>query len=285
MKTNQPKLWKIDMQGNLFFNLKRRFNYPTYISDSYIEHSFIMLLIMLLCIFVDASSFYQLFSSFLYDSPLVRTTTLLGFLVAFDIGPIILGVQYRKFKQGFNVDKACCYLLIIVFIIAALANFFLRVVMKDLVLPDMTSYLTSMVNNPTAESTDNEYAYAWAIIASLIPLFTSFVSFGVSFASSNPLKARMLKYKKEEAKLKEYLTQIDALINEYSNYDEFIESLRNDENTKKDLEIRLIVEKAITYAIYVRNWLKTHTEDPIGISLLSLDDFSENLSKEIRKEL
>ena len=184
-------LWSVNEQGGLEFSLRKQLAEKEYKAESTWEHPAAALIVMLVCATLDFVMFKQLFASFLYDQVLIQWFSIIGCLIGFDLAPIYLGILVRKRNQGYRVDPLLLGLLILAFALAITGNIWLRIVMKDLVLPAASSTGTSLFGAVTEEETSNPGALPYAIFSAALPIVTSLVSFGISYITSNPLKEKL----------------------------------------------------------------------------------------------
>jgi hypothetical protein len=68
------------------------------------DKSFVPYLIMIFCAVVDASVFISMFKLISYDSPFMLGIEVAGFLFAFDVVPLYIGIQLRRLKQEISKD-------------------------------------------------------------------------------------------------------------------------------------------------------------------------------------
>ena len=270
MKKN--KLYCIDRQGNLSFALRadlaRRFGR----SDSGWESPVVSILIMAACGILDFTMFHQLFSSFLYDSLAVRTLSIIGMLIGFDLAPIYLGIVLKKRKQGLNAGMVTEIVMIVAFAMAFIANIALRIAVRKLILPDIL--FSNTFDDGTAISTalHVNFPMVYALFASALPVVTSFVSFGVSYQSANPLRARVQRLKEEQIRTEDAIAQIEAVLMEYEADSDYLNRLLEEDEQKYRNMLEIIQERTLLYCDYVRERLKEHLGDPTSNNELSKDN-------------
>lgn len=278
MKKSKERLYRIDNQGHLKFPLRMEILRNFEKSDSGWEHPVVLIIIMTICGLLDFVMFRQLFSSFLYDSKAVQMLSIIAMLIGFDVAPIYLGIVLKKRQQGLNSDVMAAVLFGFAFIIAFIANIILRIAVKDLVLPDLSLAMTSIMGETSGADTTNNLALTYALFASALPVITSLVSFGVSFHTLNPLRIRVRKLREEQIAIEDNIVEIEALLMEYEeDLDHFKRLLVEDEQKYQNM-IEMLHEKTLFYCDYVRERLKEHLGNPTSSNELSKDNRTDLLS-------
>ena len=181
MRNKKNNLWTLDRQGGLAFTLRSELAERENKADSLWEYPAVAVVVMLLCGTLDCVLFLQLFSSFLYDHVLIQFFSVIGCLVGFDLAPIYLGILMRKKNQSFRIPKFMPALLIFAFTMVIIGNVWLRIELRDLVLPASSSTGTSLFGTATQEAAVNPGALPYAIFAALLPIVASVVSFAISY--------------------------------------------------------------------------------------------------------
>lgn len=277
MKMNNAKLYKIDNQGHLKFPLRTEIVRNFGKADSIWEHPAVSIVIMVVCGLLDLVMFRQLFSSFLYDSKAVQILSIIAMLIGFDLAPILGGHVLKKRQQGLDSGgMAVVYGL--AFMLAFTWNIVLRIQVKDMVLPDLSSAMTSILGGTSEVDTTNSLALVYALFASALPVITSLVSFGASFQSSNPLGKQVKKLREEQIAIEDDIVEIEALLMEYEeDLDHFKRLLEEDEQKYQNM-IEMLHEKMVFYCDYVRERLKEHLGNPTSSNELSKDNRTSLLS-------
>lgn len=261
--------WKMNKNGSLVFAAKKAVNRAHYSPRSLFEHPMIAYLVMIVCAVLDFALFYQLLSKVLYDSPATMYMTTLGLLIGFDFAPCYLGMQYRRASQGYRVNRILMGVLAASFLLAFSVNFYLRLVMKDVALPDL-SKSTSLLGTVSTEETSNPLALSFAVFAAVLPAVTSLCSFGVSYSTSDPLQKDIEVLDNELEMLEADLTQTGSVLTEYEADKDYYDRICRDDEARYKECIALACEKAMYYADYVRERIKEHLkDDPSGINELS----------------
>lgn len=276
---NNGQFYKMDRQGNLVFSRRGELAKEYGKGDSGWESQRVAIGVMAACGILDFVMFYQLFSSFLYDSQAVLMLAILGMLIGFDLGSIYIGIVLKKRRQGIDAGLVVAAAMGVAFLVAFIANIALRIGVKDLVLPDLSSLTTSAFGEVSQADTGSDLALLYALFASALPVVTSLVSFGISFQTANPLKQRMQKLRMEQVKLEDDIVKIEALLMEYdADSDYFARLLLEDEEKYRDT-LEFIKEKMLHYCDYVRERLKEHLGDPVANNVLSQDNRGELLKQ------
>lgn len=270
--------WKMNKNGSLVFSTKEAVNRIHYKPKSLFERPVIAYLVMLVCAVLDFTLFYQLLSKALYDDPATMYMTTIGLLIGFDFAPCYLGMQFRKASQGYRVNKILMGVLAASFILAFVVNFWLRLVMKDVALPDLST-TTSLFGTVNTETTSNPFALAFAVFAAALPVVTSLCSFGISYSTSNPLGKEIEVLNNELEMLEADLIQTSSALTEYEADSEYYDRICRDDEARYKECIAFACEKAMYYVDYVRERIKEHLkEDPSGINELSKAQYEHLLA-------
>ena len=279
MKRNKNNsTWTMGQDGQIVFNTldtvaKKRFS-----PDTKWEHPAAALLIMAVCGILDFVMFRQLFASFLYDRVWVQWLSITGMLIGFDLAPIYLGKEAKKKKQGLNTSRVLICVFAVSFITAFAFNLFLRIALKDQVLPDLEAMTSSIFGDVNMGTPVNERALPYALFAAFLPVVTSLVSFGISFAAFNPLKQRLKKLREEQYKLERDMDSIRAALVEYSEDTDFTERVTADDDRNYQIARRMAKERALSYLDYVRERITEHVGTPSAANAL-VSTRRENLEK------
>ena len=284
MSRLNKSLYQIDRQGHLKFPLRAALTKKRAQNDSGWEHPAASVAIMAVCAVLDFVMFKQLFSAFLYDSVVVQMLSIIAMLIGFDLASVYLGIVLKKRQQGLNSSIIVAVFLGVAFIIALAGNVALRIAVKDLVLPDLSAATTSIFGQIEETDTSNELALLYAIFASVMPVITSLVSFGVSFQSAGPLTKRMQRLQGEQVAIEDAIVEIEAILMEYeSDPDHFTRLLEEDEQKYQNM-LEMLHEKTVLYCDYVRERIKEHLGDPTSNNALSQDNREELLTALVRRE-
>lgn len=287
--TKTKRIFSRDANGELIYNGLNAHVSKKYKADTPLDKSFVPYLIMLFCAVVDATVFINLFKLISYDSPVMLGVEVAGFLFAFDVVPIYVGIQLKRLKQGINKkDKFIIWIAVGVCVLACILNIFLRINTIDLMSPDSASASTSYfgtVAEQTASTETNPAAIALTVFGICLPVLTSCGSFFVSYLTYDPLKVKekvaeeMLNEKRDE------IRRIDAFIDEYDAYtNDFAENLKEDDEGKYHEMQKYQKALVLSYADYVRQRLKEHIGDPTSTNVLSEETcvaILERLEKEL----
>ena len=243
-----------------------------YKADTPLDKSFVPYLIMLFCAVVDASVFISLFKMISYDSPFMLGIEVAGFLFAFDVVPLYIGIQLRRLKQGISKDRFILWLALVVCVLACVMNVALRLTTIEQMSPDLSSASTSYFGTVTEETTDSSVdptAIALTIFGIGLPMLTSIGSFFVSFLTYNPLKLRKRVAEEMLTEKNDEIRRLDAILSEYEADSEFAEHLREDDEGKFEEMKKMQRAVVINYCEYVRQRLKEHLANPTAINALS----------------
>ena len=243
-----------------------------YKADTPLDMSFVPYLIMLFCAVVDASVFISLFKMISYDSPFMLGIEVAGFLFAFDVVPLYIGIQLRRLKQGISKDRFILWLALVVCVLACVMNVALRLTTIEQMSPDLSSASTSDCGTVTEETTDSSVdptAIALTIFGIGLPMLTSIGSFFVSFLTYNPLKLRKRVAEEMLTEKNDEIRRLDAILSEYEADSEFAEHLREDDEGKFEEMKKMQRAVVINYCEYVRQRLKEHLANPTAINALS----------------
>lgn len=267
----KKNLWKIDRQGNLQFDMRTDLANAAYRADSRWESKMAAVIVMLICGTLDFVMFSQLFGAILTDNALLRALSVIGCLVAFDLAPIYLGIQVRKLKQGLNASMLVIGLFIGAFVLVTVGNIWLRIEVKDLVMPN-TTQVQSLFGSVSTKAESNPMALPYAIFAAFLPIATSVVSFGISYMTANPLKDKMKKLKEEQIQLEEGIDQLEAVLREYKDDADFQARLLEADRQQYAIMLQMNHEQGIGLCNYVRERIKEHLGDPASSNELSKDN-------------
>ncbi|MBO4676588.1 MAG: hypothetical protein J5633_03470 [Oscillospiraceae bacterium] len=262
-------IYKLNKQGSLVFPLRNDLLQDAYKVESFWERPAVSLFVLILCSTLDYVVFAQTFSIILYDKVLLQRLSVIGCLIGFDLGPVYLGLSRRKATQGLRVDKLGCALLVTAFLTMVAFNTYLRVVLKDQLVPASSAAAFSVFNTGAAES--NPAALPYAIFSSILPVATSIVSFYVSLVSSNPLKSRLMRLRKEQIELEDAISQLEAILEEYAHAPELEARLLNEDKAMYLNALAMAKEQGFYLCDYVRERLKEHLGDATAMNLLSSD--------------
>ena len=261
-----------------------------YKADTPLDRSFVPYIIMVLCGTVDAACFINLFKQISYDSPFLLAIQVAGFLFAFDVVPLYLGIQFRRIKQGISKDKFIMSMALIVCVMACVLNIVLRLMTMDQTAPDLSSAAIRFVGNASQEVRDSETngvdttALCLALVGIVIPFVTSLGSFFISYLTYNPLLVRKRNQEELMGEKKDEIRRLDAILFEYDADAEFAEHLIRDDIGRYTEMKKMQRALVLSYADYVRQRLKEHLANPTAINALSEETctvISERLDREL----
>lgn len=246
-----------------------------YKADTPLDNPVVPYIIMLFCATVDAACFISLFKMISYDSMFMLGIQVAGFLFAFDVVPIYLGIQHRRIKQNLTKDRIVLYLALGVCATAFIINIILNVMTIELMNPDLSSAATNYFGTATeqvaSESIDPS-AIALTIFRIGCPVLTSVGSYFISYSTYDPIKTRKRTIDETIVEKKDEIRRMEALIDEYKADPDFAENLRNDDERKYEEMKNMHRALVINYCIYVRQRLKEHLANPTSTNALSEED-------------
>lgn len=265
-------LLRKDHNGEFIYNELNSHIGKKYKADTPLDKSFVPYLIILFCAIVDASVFISLFKMISYDSPFMLGIEVAGFLFAFDVVPLYLGIQLRRLKQGISKDRFILWLALVVCVLACVMNIALRLTTIEQMSPDLSAASTSYFGTVTEEMADRSVdptAIALTIFGIGLPMLTSIGSFFISFLTYNPLKVRKRAVEELLNEKNDEIRRLDAILSEYDADSEFAEHLREDDEGKYEEMKKMQRAVVLNYCEYVRQRLKEHLANPTAINALS----------------
>lgn len=268
-------LISIDRNGEFVYHGLNSHTSKKYKADTPMDKSFVPYLIMVLCGTIDAACFINLFKMISYDSPFLLGIQVAGFLFAFDVVPLYLGIQFRRIKQGLSKDKFIMWLAFIVCAMACVLNIVLRLMTMDQMAPDLSSATTSFIGTAAQEVQVSEEtgvdptALGLALVGIVIPFVTSLGSFFISYLTYNPLMVRKRNEEELLGEKKDEIRRLDAILFEYDADTEFAEHLIQDDEGKFQEMKKMQRALVLSYCDYVRQRLKEHLANPTAINALS----------------
>ena len=279
---NNTSVWKMNQNGNYVFHTEEDFVKLEHKAGSIFERPAVAYIVMFLCAGLDFIMFKQLFGNFLYDSLFIQYMSILGMLIGFDFVPIYLGMKIREKQQGYNVKTLLIVLLVSAFAIAFVLNVWLRLDMKDLVLPDLSNFVQSFSGKATVENQTSSHALIYAIFAACLPLVTSLGSLGVSYATYNPLKDEVLRLQTKLNILNTDLLQTNSILKEYEA--DKMDEMFVEDRARYHIARNTICEMAFFYCNYTRQCLKEHIGSPSSTNELSRFDYGK-LAERLKKTM
>ena len=270
MKKNTKKnLWNIDAQGNLNFSSRAGKIEKAIDARSGWEKPAVALIVMFVCGVLDFVVFKQLFGAILYDNVIIQWLSVIGCLVAFDLGPIYLGSELKKEYQGLRSSRLVQILIIAVFAMVFIGNLWLRIKVKDILVPSSTLVSGSIFQSTGDAAGDNGIALGYAVFSGLLPLATSIVSGAVSFLTANPLLTRIKKVRAEMVEMESDLASLNAILEEYKSDSGLKERLCDEDERLLQRKAAYVIELGLWYADYTRERIKEHGGDPASTNELS----------------
>lgn len=268
-------LISIDRNGEFMYHGLNSHTSKKYKADTPMDKSFVPYLIMVLCGTIDAACFINLFKLISYDSPFLLAIQVAGFLFAFDVVPLYLGIQFRRIKQGISKDKFIMWMALVVCAMACVLNIVLRLMTMDQMAPDLSASTVSFIGSTPQGVQESEAtgvdatALGLALVGIVIPFVTSLGSFFISYLTYNPLMVRKRNQEELIAEKKDEIRRLDAILFEYDADTEFAEHLIQDDTGKYEEMKKMQRALVLSYADYVRQRLKEHLANPTAINALS----------------
>lgn len=272
-KTNS--LISVDRNGEFMYHGLNSHTNKKYKADTPMDKSFVPYLIMALCGSIDAACFINLFKLISYDSPFLLAIQVAGFLFAFDVVPLYLGIQFRRIKQGISKDKFIMWMALIVCAMACVLNIVLRLMTMDQMAPDLSASTVSFIGSTPQGVQESEAtgvdatALCLALVGIVIPFVTSLGSFFISYLTYNPLMVRKRNQEELIAEKKDEIRRLDAILFEYDADTEFAEHLLQDDEGKFQETKNMMRALVLGYCDYVRQRLKEHLANPTAVNALS----------------
>lgn len=276
-------VWKIGKRGNLRFPKRARRLNRLFAPDSKWEHPVAAIVVMLVCATLDFVVFKQLFGAILYDQLLIQWLSVIGCLVAFDLAPIYLGILLKKNSQGFRISWFAVGALTFAFVAVAVGNVWLRITVKDILVPDDSATASSIFSAAGAVRS-NSPALPYAIVSSALPVATSAVSFIVSYVSSNPLKSKLKNLRRIQVDIEDDINQDEAILTEYTKNGNITARLNEQDAEMLKLALASACEQGFAYADYVRERISEHLGEAAAANELA-KDYRDKLSALINEIL
>lgn len=280
-------LLSINRKGEIVYHGLNAYTSKKYKADTPLDKSFVPYMIMAFCAVVDASVFISLFKMISYDSPFMLGIEVAGFLFAFDVVPLYLGIQLRRIKQGLNKDRFIMWLALAVCITAFLMNVVLRIITIDKMSPDLSSNITNYFGTVTQDTLDagvGSTAIALTIFGTGLPMLTSVGSFFISYLTYNPLKIRQRNQEEMLSEKRDEIRRLGAILIEYDVDEKFAENLVSDDQGNFNEMKKMHRAKVLGYCDYVRQRLKEHLANPTALNALSEENciaILERLDREL----
>ncbi len=274
-KGNGDSFISINNKGEFVYNNLNSHTSKRYKADTPMDKAFVPYLVMFLCGIIDGTCFLNLFKLISYDSPFLLAMQVAGFLFAFDIVPLYLGIQFRRVKQGISKDKFIIYMALVVCVMACVLNIVLRLMTMDQMAPNLSESATSFIGSASQVVQESDAtgidvtALSLALVGIVIPFVTSLGSFFVSYLLYDPLSFRKRKLEELLAEKHDELRRIEAILFEYDADPDFADHLIQDDTGKYEEMKKMQRALVLSYADYVRQRLKEHLANSTAINALS----------------
>lgn len=268
-------LISINRNGEIMYNNLNSYTRKRYKADTPMDKSFVPYLIMFLCGIIDAVCFFNLFKLISYENEFLLAIQIGGFIIAFDVIPLFLGIQFRRIKQGISKDKFIIYMALVACVMACVLNIVLRLMTMDQMAPNLSESATSFIGSASQVVQESDAtgidvtALSLALVGIVIPFITSLGSFLVSYLTYNPLMVRKRNQEELLAEKHDELRRIEAILFEYDSDPKFADNLILDDTGKYEEMKKMQRALVLSYADYVRQRLKEHLANPTAINALS----------------
>lgn len=225
-------------------------------------------ILMVVCLSVDLAVFYSLLAQISYASPEMLVIQILGMMFCFDVVPLYLGINYRRYRQGLTNDWPILLLALGVFVLAVLLNTVLHIATIDL------RSLTPEEADPTA--------IVLTLFGTVLPILTSIGSFFISFFSTNPLLQRKRNLEEAMNEVNDHIRLLEAIL---ADYDAEEDHLEEDDQAKFHAMQMMVRAKLLSVCNDVREALKEHLADPAANSALSDENYPREVLERFEREL
>lgn len=260
------KIYTIDSQGMLHFEARREIEKRNQKHLSFLENPVVSIVAMFGFALLDIILFNQVFASFLYDSLWVRIFSIIGLIAGFDVAPIVLAIVLKGRSQGLNHNRLLAYVSGIAFLLALAASILLRILVKDLVLPNFSD---GLMLEEDFQNKDVLLPIGYALFGSILPVVTSLASFAVTYLNYNPLKIKYYRLRQQKFELEKNIQEIEAILNEYELYNDKSLSLLEEDYLKFQNSVGMVNKLSKYYGDYTRNLIKEYLKDPASTNELS----------------
>ena len=265
-QNNNNMFWSVNPNSNICFVQRKDIIEVDNKPESFFLKPKVIIITLMLCAALDLCMFYQLFSAATNENPISRFIETFVAMAGFDIGPIFLGYFYRKYKDGYNINKIILSLPLIAFVVTFVFTAYFRYTLKDTILTGSTYTMSGM---STITNNTNPAAFSYFIVGTFAPVVTSFISFFISYMTSNPLKTHKHKLESQIDLQKAKITQYKSILLEYEADQAFKSRIILDEKARFYTVVREAQDYGIYLCDYVREKIKEHLDDPKAINDLS----------------
>jgi len=252
MAFNDKKLYSCNSNGQLHFNpryesLRRK--YPRALPSSKINFAegsvYLGWFLILACAVVDAVTFYDLFygSDHLNDaSDIYFVFIITGFLFSFEVAPYFLGRAFARMEQGYKEKPLTLIIGFIAFGIGIILNLLLR----------------------ASEIEGDNCPIKVSLI--FLPVITSFCSFLISKAMTDPLKEEARRLSESAYLLTEGISQCQATIAECDAMPKMVDLIKEDADQYEAMKKRILRTDEY-YKEYVREKIREYLLDDVALSV------------------
>jgi len=257
-------------QGLLVFPEQEQILQLKYHRESFWQSTAFLVLIMVIGGAMNIAAFNNLFSSFLYDSPMVRDLCIAGMVLAFDIAPVPMAFNLSKWHYGYRVSAFAIVVPLAGFLIAVAANMALRIVTADLAFPDLASAGTSIIGSgSTATTGTSTRTIIFAAFFGLLPVCVGLISFGIAFTSQHPLKRELKNLDRICLIATANRNEISTILAEYEADADFENRLLEEDSFLFQATLDQIHAQRDDFMAYTKLRISEHLGDPAATSYLS----------------
>ena len=259
----QKQLYKVDEEGNLNFRPLDKLHKDKYKPDSVWNRTFVLMLIVILCMAADFASFSSLFAVFLYDNVVLRYIAIIGMVLVMEIAPVYLAYNLKKRACGYQVEMISIIIPLVAFAAGAVINIMLRIATRNDAFPDLSSMTTSVIGGGTAtEPADASKPMIYAIFFAVLPILTSLVAYTATYTMSNPLNAERKKLEKANLELTQHIDQMEAVLSEYDTEGNYLERMLSEDEQKYNAALWTIHSQRDEYFDYCRQRISEFLASP-----------------------
>ena len=273
----QKKLYQVDDDGNLNFRPLDKLHQDKYKPDSVWNHTWVLLLIVILCMVADFASFSSLFAAFLYDNAFLRWICVIGMVLIFEVAPVYLSYNLKKRACGYNVETISIVIPLIAFVVGAIINIALRIATRNDAFPDLSNMTTSVIGGATVTKPANSSKpIIYAIFFAILPILTSLIAFAATYTMSNPLEWERKKLEKARIELTKHIDQMEAILQEYNSDNNYLERMLSEDERKYRAALLTIHGQRDEYFDYARQRISEFLASPGATSYEVAYDLKTN---------
>ena len=259
----------MNKDGELVQEYLHDFTKDKYKADSPFLWGIVPYILMAICIIIDISFFYSLFSRISYDNPEMIFLEVIGMAFSADIVAAYAGILAKQLSQGLsrNKERWNLYLLLSVTVLALVTNAILRI---------MTISLSSAEGNIDAAT------IASTTFAIVMPVCTSIGNFAINFQTYNPLKVKFFREEVAIDEVGDYCRRLRAIKEECDNFSE--ERMKELDRKQLDNAKKELISDAFNLYADTKVKLMEHLGNPTSTNILSRSG-CEEIFKRLNEEL